>query len=198
MCFDIDTVHRAALPQPSTVLPSSCHVFWIFGLSGAGKSTLAKALIAALRQRNIPVLELDGDALRNGLCQGIGYSDSDRSENLRRAAEVARLGAESGLCVVASFITPLESHRALVKEIIGRERLSMIFVDAPLGVCQKRDTKGLYARAKTGQVTQMTGIGSSFDQPANPHLTLSTVDCPPAVSAQILIDFALTRLGNHC
>lgn len=170
------------------------HIFWIFGLSGAGKSTLAKALITELRQRNIPVLELDGDALRNGLCQGIGYSDNERSENLRRAAEVARLGVESGLCVVASFITPLESHRALVENIIGGERLSLIFIDAPLGVCQQRDTKGLYARAKTGHVTQMTGIGSSFEMPSQPDLTVSTAEDAPAISARSIIDFALIQL----
>jgi adenylyl-sulfate kinase len=178
------------------VLPSSCHVFWIFGLSGAGKSTLAAALTQFLHSRGTSVLELDGDVLRTGLCRGLGFSDADRKENLRRAAEVARLGADSGLCVVASFITPLESQRRLVEEIIGRDRLSMIFADSPLDVCKQRDVKGLYAQAQTGLVTQMTGIGSAFDEPNNPDLKLSTSGCTPAESAKILNNFALTRLGQ--
>jgi adenylyl-sulfate kinase len=172
------------------------HVFWIFGLSGAGKTTLAKTLSNSLRSRRIAVLELDGDALRTGLCRGLGFSDEDRTENLRRAAEVAQVGIDSGLCVVASFITPLDLHRRLVENIIGRDRLSMIFADAPLEECRLRDVKGLYAKAKTGLVTQMTGIGSQFDAPDNPDLTLSTSGCTPAESAQILNDFALTRLGQ--
>ena len=171
-------------------------IFWIFGYSGAGKSTLAEALTRSLRSRGIAVLELDGDDLRTGLCQGLGFSDSDRTENLRRAAEVARLGANSGLCVVASFITPLESQRRLIEKIIGRDRLSMIFADAPLDVCRQRDVKGLYAKARTGMLTQMTGISSAFDQPPNPDLRLPTAGCTQAETAQILIAFALTRLGQ--
>ena len=178
------------------MLPAPSHVFWIFGLSGAGKSTLAAALTQFLRSRGTSVLELDGDVLRTGLCRGLGFSDADRKENLRRAAEVARLGADSGLCVVASFITPLESQRRLVKEIIGRDRLSMIFADSPLDICQQRDVKGLYAQVQTGLVTQMTGIGSAFDEPASPDLKLSTSGCTPAESAQILNNFVLTRLGQ--
>ena len=157
---------------------------------------MAKVLIHSLRSRGTSVLELDGDVLRTGLCRGLGFSDEDRKENLRRAAEAARLGADSGLCVVASFITPLESQRRLVEEIVGRDRLSMIFADTPLDVCKQRDVKGLYAQAQTGLVTQMTGIGSAFDEPANPDLRLSTSGCMPAESAKILNDFALTRLGQ--
>lgn len=169
-------------------------VFWIFGLSGAGKSTLAMALIDELRHRNIPVLALDGDAMRTGLCRGLGFSDIDRTENLRRSAEVARLGADSGLCVVASFITPLESHRLLVREIIGGDRISTVFADAPLEVCCKRDAKGLYAKARAGQVPQMTGISSSFEKSSRADLILPTDGPSPADSARTLLAFALTRL----
>ena len=170
-------------------------VFWIFGLSGAGKSTVATALITELRNEHVPVLALDGDALRTGLCRGLGFSDQDRTENLRRAAEVARLGADSGMCVVASFITPLESHRQLIREIVGHGRISMVFADAPLEVCRQRDVKGLYARAQAGQVPQMTGVGSSFEIPSRADLALRTFTVPPAVSARKLLDFAMTRLG---
>ena len=155
------------MPAPSS------HVFWICGLSGAGKSTLAAALVAALRTAGRPVLELDGDALRHGLCSGLGFSDADRAENLRRAAEVARLGLDSGLCVVASFITPRESHRQLARQLIGAGKFSLVWADAP----------------------QMTGIGSSFEAPAGADLVLSTAANSPEESARTLIQFALTRLS---
>lgn len=172
------------------------HVFWIFGLSGAGKSTMAAALAGHLRARQLPVLALDGDAVRHGLCQGLGFSDADRMENLRRSAEVAALGADSGLCVVAAFITPREAHRELVREIIGRDRISLIFADAPLDVCRQRDVKGLYARAQAGQVPQMTGISSAFEPSDHPDLILPTATDSPAASAETLTGFALTRLGQ--
>jgi adenylylsulfate kinase len=172
------------------------HVFWIFGLSGAGKSTMATALIGALRSQNVSVLVLDGDELRNGLCRDLGFSDIDRTENLRRAAEVARLGANSGLCVIASFITPLDAHRRLVAEIINGSRLSLVFADAPLEVCRRRDVKGLYAKAQAGQIAQMTGISSSFERPSRTDLTLATSTVTPSASARLLIDFARARLDR--
>lgn len=175
---------------------ASGHVFWIFGLSGAGKSTLATALTLGLRSRGLPVLELDGDVLRHGLCQGLGFSDQDRMENLRRAAEVARLGAASGLHVVASFITPFEANRKVIRDIIGSARVSLILADAPLAICRQRDIKGLYAKAQAGQVPQMTGLGSSFESPVQPDLVLPTSTESPTESARKLCEFALTRLGS--
>ena len=174
--------------------PPSGPIFWLFGLSGAGKSTLATALIDSLRERGVPVLALDGDDLRAGLCQGLGYSDAGREENLRRAAEVARLGSISGLCVVASFITPLEKNRQLVAGILRPQSLSLVHVDAPLEVCRERDTKGLYAQAKKGQVAQMTGVSSSFELPAAADLVIHTAGEPPADSSARLLEFALERL----
>ncbi len=166
------------------------------GLSGAGKSTLASALTANLRRQGLPVLELDGDILRHGLCQGLGFSDQDRMENLRRAAEVARLGADSGLHVVASFITPLESHRKAIQDIIGAARLSLIWADAPIAVCRLRDVKGLYAKAQAGQMPQMTGLGSAFERPKHPDLMLSTSTESPTESADRLSEFARIKLGH--
>src|SRR5260221_2821269 len=116
--------------ESTSARPPSRAIFWLFGLSGAGKSTLADALVRDLRGRGWPVLALDGDELRAGLCQGLGFTDADRAENLRRAAEVARLGTVSGLCVVASFINPLESHRQLVAKILRDENLSLVLLDA--------------------------------------------------------------------
>jgi adenylylsulfate kinase len=166
-------------------------IFWLFGLSGAGKSTLATALIADLRSRGVPVLALDGDELRSGLCDGLGFSDAGREENLRRAAEVAKLGSLSGLCVVASFITPLESHRRLVTGILRPLNLALIHVDAPFEVCRERDTKGLYAQARQGKVAQMTGVSSSFEPPAAADLVIHTAKESPAASSACLLEFAL-------
>lgn len=165
--------------NPDSPLPTRGHVFWMFGLSGAGKTTLANLLVAALRDAGKPVLALDGDTLRAGLCSGLGFSEAGRAENLRRAAEVARLGVDSGLIVVASFITPLEENRRLVARIVGAEVLSLIFLQAPLDLCQHRDVKGLYRKAKRGQVGQMTGLTAPFEVPTRADLVLDTAARSP-------------------
>jgi adenylylsulfate kinase len=170
------------------------HVFWLFGLSGAGKSTLSSRLAADLRSQGVPVLTLDGDVLRSGLCQGVGFSDEERTENLRRAAETAKLGCDSGLQVVASFITPLARHRELIRTIIGPKRLSLIYVTAPLAICQQRDVKGLYAKAASGKLAQMTGVSSSFNVPDRSDLVIETAIEPVGTSAARLLEFACTRL----
>ena len=171
------------------------HVFWLFGLPGSGKSSLAANLIGELRSAGRPVLPLDGDVLRAGLCRGLGFSDSDRAENLRRAAEVAKLGSNEGFCVVASFITPRAAHRDLVAGIVGRDQLSLIFVDAPLEICRQRDPKGLYAAASAGRVADMTGVSSGFDGPNESDLVITTAEETLAESAAQLIRFARCRLA---
>ena len=171
------------------------HVFWLFGLSGAGKSTLAEALRRDLLFRNARgVLMLDGDRLRSGLNQGLGFSDEDRDENLRRAAEVARLGVENGLTVIAAFITPREEQRRRVEEIVGADRISMVYIDSPLAVCRQRDVKGLYARADVGEIKKMTGLGSRFELPINAALVLQTNQEAPPESAARLAAFAQLQL----
>lgn len=170
------------------------HVFWLCGLSGAGKTTLANALVATLRDRDIPVLALDGDTLRAGLCHGLEFSTADRAENLRRAAEVARLAAQSGLCTVASFITPLEANRQMVGKILGHADWSLIFVNAPLAVCRQRDVKGLYAQANQGKVSQMTGLSSPFEPPTAADLVIPTAEESPMASSVRLLEFAVARL----
>jgi adenylyl-sulfate kinase len=175
----------------SAVLP---HAFWLFGLSGAGKSTLATRLSRQIRADGIPVLSLDGDDLRAGLCLGLGFSDSDRAENLRRSAEVAKLALRSGISVVASFITPLENHRQLIQGIFQPAELSFIFVSAPLEVCRNRDVKGLYAEAKAGKVGQMAGMTSAFEIPRHPDLTLATAELNVETCVAQLVDFSRQRL----
>jgi len=167
------------------------HVFWLFGLSGAGKSTLAESLRGELSGTlNAMPLMLDGDRLRGGLCLDLGFSDADRAENLRRAAEVARLGVESGHVVIAAFITSREENRLMIEKIIGKEWISLIHVDASLDVCRERDVKGLYARALTGEVQWMTGLTAAFDPPSRCALQLETGTEEPKVSATKLLGFA--------
>lgn len=166
------------------------HVFWLFGLSGAGKTTLAERLrehLAAGEPR--AVLMLDGDRLRRGLCRGLNFSQEERLENLRRAAEVARLGLESGITVVAAFITPLELHRTTVRKIVGPAAISMIYVQAPLVVCQQRDVKGLYAQANSGAIDNLTGLGSAFEPPHETDFIVPTDAESPEASSQRLIAF---------
>ncbi|MBI3885491.1 MAG: adenylyl-sulfate kinase [Opitutae bacterium] len=174
--------------------PPSGHVFWLFGLSGAGKSTLARALAAQLRSAGRPVFPLDGDALRAGLCRDLGFSDEARAENLRRAAEVAKIAADAGFSVIAAFITPRAAYRQLVAEIVGSDRLSWVYLSAPLATCRQRDVKGLYARAAAGQVAQMTGISARFEEPTDSDLVLDTSRGTPDESAAQLLRFAATRV----
>lgn len=174
-------------------MPTHKHVFWLLGLSGAGKSTLAERLAEEMRRDGLGVLSLDGDSLRSGLCRGLGFSDDDRAENLRRAAETAKLGLASGLSVVASFITPLERHRKLVAGILSPQ-VSFIFVDAPLSVCRARDVKGLYARARDGGVANMTGVNSDFEAPTGYDLRIPTGEESATASGTRLAEFARRRL----
>lgn len=152
---------------------STACTLWLTGLSGAGKSTLAAALTAALATAGRACLPLDGDRLREGLCGDLGFTPTDRSENLRRAAEVARLANEAGLVVVASFIAPLRQDRARVAGIVGRG-FREVFVDAPLAVCEQRDPKGLYRRVRRGELRGFTGIDAPYEPPVSPALHLST------------------------
>lgn len=173
----------------------NAHVFWLFGLSGAGKSTLAQALASDLRLAGRSVLELDGDRLRAGLCRGLGFSAEERAENLRRAAEVAKLGVDSGLCVVAAFITPLRENRALVASVVGREAVSFVFVDAPLDVCRQRDVKQLYAAATRGDVQKFTGVSAAFEPADDADLQVPSARESVAESAARLHAFASLKLA---
>ncbi len=138
-------------------------VIWLYGLPCSGKSTLAKSLLQWARQTGRPALGLDGDALRSGVCADLGFSDADRTENIRRASHLAKLAMESGLAVIVSLITPTVALRELAQSIIPADRLLLVAVDCPVEECQRRDVKGLYAKAAAGLIKGMTGVDGVFE-----------------------------------
>jgi bifunctional enzyme CysN/CysC len=144
------------------------------GLPGSGKTTISSLLIPRLRDQGRHAIALDGDELRRGLNRDLGFSDADRSENIRRTAEVARLMVDAGLIVVVSVISPFRSDREFARSQFPADRFCEIFVDAPLQMCEQRDPKGLYAKARRGELAQMTGIDSAYERPERPDLHLRT------------------------
>ncbi len=140
-------------------------VIWLYGLSGSGKSTLAIALERRLHAEGVTTHLLDGDNVRTGLNRDLGFTDADRAENIRRIAEVAKLFVQAGVVVIAAFITPQRAHRQLARTIIGAEDFSEVYVAASFDTCAARDPKGLYAKARAGNVQQFTGRDSAFEPP---------------------------------
>jgi len=149
-------------------------VLWFTGLSGSGKSTLANALEVELHRQGMRTYILDGDNIRQGLNKDIGFTDADRVENIRRIAEVAKLMLDAGLIVMTAFISPFRQEREMARELIGAENFIEVFVDTPLEVCEGRDVKGLYKKARAGQIPNMTGINSPYEPPLNPEFVANT------------------------
>jgi adenylylsulfate kinase len=149
-------------------------LIWFTGLSGSGKSTLAVQLESLLFEKDYKTYLLDGDIIRMGLNHDLGFSDEDRIENIRRIAEVARLMLDSGVIVLAAFISPFRANRDAVKTIVGAENYIEVFVDAPIEVCEQRDVKGLYKKARAGELKNFTGISSPYERPENPDVRIET------------------------
>ncbi len=149
-------------------------IVWFTGLSGAGKTTLSKRIHAALTEQGFLVRLLDGDVIRNGLNNNLGFSEADRFENIRRIAEVSRLFLDSGIICINSFISPTTKIRAMAKRIIGADNYIEVYVNAPLSVCEKRDIKGLYKKARLGEIKNFTGIDAPFEPPENPDIEVKT------------------------
>lgn len=160
-------------------------VVWCTGLSGAGKTTLCRAVEQALLARGRLVQVLDGDLLRQGLCRDLGFTAQDRSENIRRAAEVAALSAAAGLVVLVALISPFRRDRQLARQRIGSGFVE-VFLDVPLPLCEARDAKGLYRRARAGQLPEFTGIGSPYEPPEAPELRLDPGLSPAQAAAAVL------------
>ena len=160
--------------EQERLLNQTGKVLWFTGLSGSGKSTIAEALERQLFSQGYFVKVLDGDNIRSGINKNLGFSLEDRKENIRRIAEVAKLFLDSGVIVLCSFVSPTIEIRELARDIIGPDNFNEVFVDTPLAICESRDVKGLYKKARAGEIKGFTGIDSPFEAPGNPTLVLKT------------------------
>lgn len=149
-------------------------IVWFTGFSGSGKSTLAHAVEEALHQRGCKTFVLDGDNVRHGLCGDLGFSAQDRIENIRRIGETAKLFMEAGVIVLTAFISPFRADRERVRGMVEHGDFIEIFCNTPLEICESRDVKGLYKKARAGQISDFTGISSPYEAPQNPELTVNT------------------------
>lgn len=158
----------------SGALGQQPRLLWFTGLSGSGKSTLAVGIEYMLHQQGFHTFLLDGDNIRHRLNKDLSFSDADRTENIRRIAEVAALMLDAGLVVLGAFISPFERDRAMIRDIVGADRYVEVFVNCPLEVCEQRDVKGLYQKARAGLLPQFTGIDSPYEAPTQPDVEVRT------------------------
>jgi bifunctional enzyme CysN/CysC len=161
---------------------------WFTGLSGSGKSTIANIVESKLHTAGVRTYLLDGDNVRHGLNRDLGFTDADRVENIRRIAEVARLMVDAGLVVLVSFISPFRAERQLARERVETDEFVEVFVDTPLEVAEQRDPKGLYAKARAGELRNFTGIESPYEPPEHPEIRIDTTATAPEVAADAVID----------
>lgn len=169
-------------------------VVWLTGLSGAGKTTIATELERRLFERNLHTCLLDGDALRGGLCSDLGFGAEDRRENIRRAGAVAGLFADTGCIVICAFISPFREDRDRIRQSLPPDRFVEVFVNADLAVCERRDVKGLYARARSGLLKDFTGISAPYEPPLRAEMEIRTDRLSVAESVTALFDYVTT----HC
>lgn len=172
-------------------------VIWLTGLSGAGKTTNAVALEKAIQKRGYFTKIFDGDIIREGINKDLGFSEKDRVENIRRIAEITRLFMDSGLIVICSFISPTKEVRDLAKKIIGEEYFCEVYVNCSLEVCEKRDVKGLYKRARNGEIKNFTGIDSPYEPPENPDIEIFTDTNSLKETTKILMSKILPKIRYH-
>ncbi|OZC34921.1 adenylyl-sulfate kinase [Marinobacter vinifirmus] len=168
-------------------------LLWFTGLSGSGKSTIANALDVALHERGYHTFLLDGDNVRHGLCKDLGFSDDDRVENIRRIGEVSKLFADAGLIVLSAFISPFTSDRRLVRNLFPAGEFIEVFMDTPLDTCEDRDPKGLYQKARAGEIKHFTGITSPYEAPERPEVRLDTSAMTVEQCVESLIEYLRHR-----
>jgi len=166
-------------------------VIWLSGLPCSGKTTIGSGLEELLSTEGFVVRMLDGDVSRKGICSDLGFSEYDRKENIRRIAEIAKLFAETGVITICAYITPTEDLRTLAAGIIGNNNLVQVFVDTPLEVCEQRDVKGMYRKARQGEIKEFTGVSAPFEIPLNTQLTLRTVNTDPSDSIRELYNYLI-------
>jgi adenylylsulfate kinase len=171
-------------------------IIWLTGLSGAGKSTLAHAVEEVLHQLGCRTFVLDGDNVRQGLCKDLGFVNQDRSENIRRVGELAKLMMEAGVVVLTAFISPIQKDRELVRAMVEPNDFVEIYCDSAIEVCEARDLKGLYRKARAGEIPEFTGISSLYEIPEKPELTIKTGEALLEVCVQQVVDLVMRRIGQ--
>ncbi len=183
----VDKTLRAELKQQKPA------VLWFTGLSGAGKSTIAGAVETRLAQLGYHTYLLDGDNVRHGLCSDLGFSEQDRRENIRRIGELAKLMADAGLIVLTAFISPHRVERQMVRDLLPEGEFIEVFVNTSLEVCEQRDPKGLYKKARAGEIANFTGIDSAYEEPLTPEIDLPAGD----ESIDRLVDLCIAELAKR-
>lgn len=168
-------------------------IIWFTGLSGSGKSTVANALEETLHANGVHTYLLDGDNIRHGLCGDLGFSEKDRQENIRRVGEVAKLMVDAGLVVLSAFISPSKAERDAIRSHVEEHEFIEVFLDTPFAVCEQRDPKGLYKKARSGELSQFTGIDSKYEKPDNPELTINTEQLAVTNSVERIMEELLKR-----
>ena len=189
------TLHPSAVPAGAreTLLRQRGCVVWLTGLSGSGKSTVAGAAEARLVASGHAAFVLDGDNVRHGLCSDLGFSPADRSENIRRVGEVAALLADAGILTLTAFISPYRADRSRARQSVGAERFLEVHLDVPLAVCEERDPKQLYRKARAGQITDFTGVDAPYEAPERPDLTIDTASLSLEECAERLVGLLRER-----
>lgn len=164
-------------------------LIWFTGLSGSGKSTIANALEQALFKQGFHTYLLDGDNVRHGLNKGLGFTDEDRVENIRRIAEMAKLFVDAGLIVISAFISPFKEEREMARALFDEGEFIEVYMDTPINICEERDPKGLYKKARAGEIKNFTGIDSEYEIPTTPHLSINTGNSSVETGVKALINY---------
>jgi len=186
--------HAVDREQREKLLGQKGTVLWFTGLSGSGKSTLAGALEQKLHAEGIATMLLDGDNIRTGLNSDLDFSESGRVENIRRLGEVCKLFVDSGIIVLTAFISPFQSDRDSVRSKMDADRFMEVFIDTPLEVCEQRDVKGLYKKARAGEIPNFTGIDSPYEAPENPEIRIQTADISVEEGVNQLLKIILPKI----
>jgi adenylylsulfate kinase len=171
-------------------------LLWLTGLSGAGKSTIANALEVKLHQKKIRTYLLDGDNIRHGINKDLGFSLQDRKENIRRIGEIGKLFIDAGIVVLVAAISPFRKDRNFVRNLLGNDEFIEIYIKCPIEVCEQRDPKGLYKKAKSGQIKDFTGINQPYEEPMNPEITIDTSIITVEKAVEMIETFLQSRLTH--
>lgn len=182
----VEHLHKVTKNERQELLKQKSSVIWLTGLSGSGKSTVANELAVMLQNNGKLAYVLDGDNIRMGLNKDLGFSDNDRKENIRRIAEVAKLLSDAGVIVITAFISPFREERENAKNIIGVGDFMEVYIEAPLEICEQRDPKGFYKKARAGEIPMFTGINSPYEEPLKADLVISTENNTPQACVEII------------